>query len=505
MTGGHDGRGRTAAAAPPGSRTALRPPVDPARESPVVTAGAPTAGTPGKTAFVLAGGGAKGAFEAGAVSYLVEEAGVVPDVITAASAGALFAALLAQARGREEMVLQVRQLHEGLLSMTRADLLFGKQPWVAALEGTLFGRAIDHWVVERTRPPVPGSDGATPAGAAVPPRRRTLRLVGQVARSLPSLGRAGRRLRGRTGSVLTLDPLAQRLRSGGDGVAAIDPALVARPGLELRLAVVALGAGVLRYVTGDGRIVASDAVTPVPGPAGGPVDLVDGIIASSSVPMIFPPRPMAGDAYVDGGVVENIPVAAAAALGASRVYAILAVPLDPPQDRYDYTRASAPLVFLRAVGAISFAERQRSNLAPRLPAGTELTVIDPLVDVIGPFDLSRGLMLLNTDYGWLRAADVCADLDAATQRRVVEATNAIVVARTQSWHREEEMWNAGGASPADLAALARCKRVVRDALTERKGLGLPTPPDAGSWWAGYEVHEGPRPAGLPPDLLDSCG
>lgn len=478
---------------------ALHPPGGAARESAVVTGS-------GKTAFVLAGGGAKGAFEAGAVSYLVEEQAIVPEIITAASAGSLCAAILAQARSHEEMGFQARQLHENLLAMTRADVLFGKQPWVAALEGTLFGRAIDHWVVERTRPPVPGAHGPTPISAEVAPRRRrTLRLLGQVARALPSLGRAGRRIRGRTGSVLTLDPMAERLRHGGDGVAPIDPALVARPGLELRLAVVALGAGVLRYVTGDGRIVAGDAVTPVPGAAGGPVDVVDGVIASSSVPMIFPPHPMAGDAYVDGGVVENIPVSAAAALGASRVYAILAVPLDPPQDRYDYTRASAPLVFLRAVGTIAFAERQRANLAPRLPEGTELTVIDPLVDVVGPFDLSRGLMLLNMDYGWLRAADVCAEVDDATRRRVAEATDAVVVARTQAWHREEEMWNAGGATPSDLAALARCKRVVRDALGERKGLGLPTPADAASWWSDYEVHEGERPAGLPSDLLDSCG
>jgi NTE family protein len=451
----------------------------------------------GKTAFVLAGGGAKGAFEAGAVSYLVEEEGVFPQVITGTSAGALCAAVLAQARDRREMARRARELHDDLLAMSRADLLFGKQPWVAALEGTLFGRAIDHWVVERTRPPVPG---ATRASSEAHARRgRTLRLLGQVARALPKLGRAGRRLRGRTGSLLTLDPLAARLRHGGDGIAPLDPSLVARPGLDLRLAVVALGAGVLRYVTGDGRIVAGDAVTPVPGAAGGPVDLVDGVIASSSVPMVFPPRPMAGDSYVDGGVVDNVPVAAAAALGATRIYALLAVPLDPPPDPHDYARASAPVVFLRAVGAISFAERQRANLGPPLPDGTEVVVIDPRVDVVGPFDLSRGLMLLNMDYGWMRAADVCAEVSAPVRRQAADATDAIAVARTQAWHLEEQVWARGEAAPAELAALARCKQVVRDALSERKGLGLPIPEDGPGWWSGYELHEGPRPPGLPPD------
>jgi NTE family protein len=455
-----------------------------------------------KTAFVLAGGGAKGAFEAGAISYLVEEEGVVPDVITATSAGAVCAAVLAQARGRDELVERSRELHDDLLAMTRADLLFGKQPWVAALEGTLFGRAIDHWVVERTRPPVPGASRASHADGESVRRGRSIRIMGQVVRALPSLGRARRRMRGRAGSLLTLDPLAERLRRGGRGISAIDPALIARPGLDLRLAVVALGAGALRYVTEMGTIVEADGVTPVDGPSGGPVDLIDGIIASASVPLVFPPRALADDAYVDGGVVDNVPVAAASALGASRIFAILAVPLEAPPDHYDYARASALVVLLRAVGAISFAERQRSNLAPNLPDGTELTVIDPVVDVVGPFDVARGLMLVNMDYGWMRAADVCADIGAAARHRAAEATDAIVVARTQAWHREEEIWSETGASPGDLAALTRCKRIVRDALSERKDLGLPTPFDSTRWWSGYEIHEGTRPASLPADLFD---
>ena len=454
----------------------------------------------GKTAFVLAGGGTKGAFEAGAVSYLVEEEGVVPEVITAASAGAVFAAILAQARTHEQLVQRTRELHDDLLAMTRADLLFGKQPWVAALDGTLFGRAIDRWVVESTRPAVPGTAVEDPPEPSAS-RGRSIRLAAQIVRALPNLGKARRQLRGRTGSLLTLDPLAALLRKGGRGIAPVDPALVARPGLDLRLAVVALGAGVLRYVTEDGVLVQSDALTPVPGRAGGPVDLVDGVVASASVPMIFPPRPLAGDAYVDGGVVENVPVAAAAALGATRIYAILAMPIELPADGHDYVHASAIEVFLRAVGAISFAERQRTNLMPRLAEGTELKVIDPIVDIIGPFDVARGLMLLDMDYGWMRAADVCADIGDAARRRAKEATDAIVVARTQAWHSEEQMWSEGGAAPADLAALRRTKRVVRDALSERKELGLPAPVGADGWWAGYEAHEGDRPASLPSELF----
>ena len=260
-----------------------------------------------RTALVLAGGGAKGAFEAGAVKYLVEEESVVPEVITATSAGAICAAVLAQARTHEELLVRARELHDDLLAMTHTELLFGKQPWFGALDGTYFGDAVDAYI-NRADPPTDPRGASAPA--AGPPR--PLDLVRAAVRGWPHLRRARRYLQTNSSSIFTLDPLADGLRHGG-GVARVDPALIARPGLELRLAVTALGAGVLRYVTGDGTIVAADAVTPV----AGPVDLLEGVLASASVPLIFPPRPMAEDAYVDGGVIDNVPVDAAARLGAT--------------------------------------------------------------------------------------------------------------------------------------------------------------------------------------------
>ena len=57
---------------------------------------------PGPTAFVLAGGGTKGSFEVGVLQYLVGVEGIAPDIITATSAGAIAATVLAQARTLEE-------------------------------------------------------------------------------------------------------------------------------------------------------------------------------------------------------------------------------------------------------------------------------------------------------------------------------------------------------------------------------------------------------------------
>ena len=164
-------------------------------------------------------------------------------------------------------------------------------------------------------------------------RKRQRHLVRLVAGAGLRLPRVRRQLRTSGSSVLNLNPLEGALRHGSeDGVRAVDPALVARPGLQLRLAVTALRAGVLRYVTEDGTLVESDALTPAPAESAGPVDLVDGAIASASVPMVFPPHPMADDDYVDGGVIEIVPVSAAAALGATRIIAVVAVPLRLPRD-----------------------------------------------------------------------------------------------------------------------------------------------------------------------------
>ena len=57
---------------------------------------------PGPTAFVLAGGGTKGAFEVGALQYAVEVEGIAPDIVTATSAGAIAAVVLAQGRTRAD-------------------------------------------------------------------------------------------------------------------------------------------------------------------------------------------------------------------------------------------------------------------------------------------------------------------------------------------------------------------------------------------------------------------
>ena len=85
-------------------------------------------GLGGPTAFVLAGGGTKGSFEVGALQYLIATEGIVPDIITATSAGAIGAVVLAQARTLPEFAHRVQQMEDDILAMTRTGYVFGEQP-----------------------------------------------------------------------------------------------------------------------------------------------------------------------------------------------------------------------------------------------------------------------------------------------------------------------------------------------------------------------------------------
>jgi NTE family protein len=48
--------------------------------------------------------------------------------------------------------------------------------------------------------------------------------------------------------------------------------------------------------------------------------IVEPILASAALPAVYPPVEIHGELHVDGGVVDNVPIARAVALGAERVY-----------------------------------------------------------------------------------------------------------------------------------------------------------------------------------------
>ena len=128
---------------------------------------------------------------------------------------------------------------------------------------------------------------------------------------------------------------------------------------------------------------------------------------------------------------------------------------------------------------------------------------DPLVDVVGLFEVQPGLLRINKDYGWLRAADVLAEGDPDLLADVAASTSALIEARREAWWLEDALWGAAK-PPKDPNALAGAlslvreqKEIVRTVVEQRKQLGFPVPAGCEAWWDDYELHSAARPAHLP--------
>jgi NTE family protein len=103
---------------------------------------------PHRTAFVLLGGGARGAAQAGALRVLLEE-GITPNYIVGISAGSWNGAFLAQEPTKERAAI----LEDLWQSTTTVDIV-GPRPWRAAFNAlaqrsSLYGNAGMHRVAEK--------------------------------------------------------------------------------------------------------------------------------------------------------------------------------------------------------------------------------------------------------------------------------------------------------------------------------------------------------------------
>ncbi len=97
--------------------------------------------------------------------------------------------------------------------------------------------------------------------------------------------------------------------------------------------------------------------------------LVDAVLASAAVPGLLPPVEIGGEHFIDGGIVNSIPVSRAIGLGARRVFVLhvgrLDRPLEPPRWPWEV-----------ALVAFEIARRHRflGDLAA-LPEGIEVHVL----------------------------------------------------------------------------------------------------------------------------------
>jgi NTE family protein len=90
--------------------------------------------------------------------------------------------------------------------------------------------------------------------------------------------------------------------------------------------------------------------------------LVDAILASAAVPGILPPVEIGGEHFIDGGIVNSVPVDRALFLGAGEIYVLHAGRIEQP--------LSAPKR-LRDVGMIAFEVARRHRFIRELAAVPE--------------------------------------------------------------------------------------------------------------------------------------
>ena len=442
---------------------------------------------------MLSGGGASASFQVGALRYLYDVVGITPGIIAGTSAGSVLATLLAQAddhEGQRQILTAIEGQYENLRQpsdlMVELEWFSELQKLVPALRRLGRPRAphpepqtitLPALGLSRARRRVGTSAPDLPGGTVIrlprwdaTPVRETLSAFWSVSRSRPdfeALRRGGRREQ----SLYRRGPIFDRLLGPG----MFDADRLGRSTTELRVAVVGLESGDLRYVTGRGVLV-DRTDQPVAGQQ--PVAVLDAVHASCAIPAIYPPVRLGEEHYVDGGTRENLPVEIAMTrLGAEPCYAVNSLPTGIPVDT-SYAGKDMLAIVLRATAGIMSDEVQLDDVARAQAAGAVL--IAPEVDVLGVLEVDPGLLAIARDYGYLRAAEACEGASPAQQR----VTRDAIELRRRIWGVENELVAAGleGARP-DLAAL---KWQLRDLVAQVPAQRLPA--GAASWWQRWERH-----------------
>lgn len=184
--------------------------------------------------------------------------------------------------------------------------------------------------------------------------------------------------------------------------------------------------------------------------ASGPVvpntlDVRDGVLASASIPVAFPPVLLAGEHYVDGGVRELLPLHVTARLGAETIYAVPCSALVRPYAPLTFPDPKEPWLDAAAIGIrtasliydevgydeqVIDAELLRTGGArtpsyvplPKAttPAGGlpypalvqlqgnyKVVMIDPWTDFYDITQIIPELVEVVMAYGWMRAYEEC--------------------------------------------------------------------------------------------------
>jgi hypothetical protein len=275
---------------------------------------------------------------------------------------------------------------------------------------------------------------------------------------------------------------------------------------------VSLETGELVFVDEHGDVF--PGTSPPPGADRSPsprTGLVDGAIASASMPGIFPARRLGPHMCVDGGVREVVPVVTAVEqLGCNQVIAIRVSAPVPPLP-LDQSRI-VPTIVARSLFDITFDEVADDDVEPYSGWGQNtVTTISATLNLHDTLVVEPGLIRIAIDYGWMRASDV---FDPPTDRHAYafELSDQITRLRCLNWKNAH--WAAGAQwidpnrsldsaltsgqtslpeyhySAVQTGSAVRAIRntcvEIHRLLQHRQSIGAPIPPGASAWYREWE-------------------
>src|SRR5262249_24441252 len=253
------------------------------------------------TALVLGGGGTLGDFELGVLQYLYGY-NIRPQIICGTSVGAINAAKLAEGEGTpQETDRGFKGLQNiWLQNMNSPSDMFVKEPAFAALPDDI-------------QSAIESQFEATAAVGLFP-------LLGGLFETL-FLGFFGFSDKSKAENFINSPALYNLSPIEGLARRKLSLDLISGSGIKLRMAMVSLETGTLKYTTESGAVLL-DGEVPDPSiqPQAGLI--FDGMLASAAIPGDVRMRKIGNENFVDGGIRVNVPIKAALDLGATEIFAV---------------------------------------------------------------------------------------------------------------------------------------------------------------------------------------